>query len=124
MFQRAGGDPEIFYLHGYWTLRPGEAWLIETDVPDCPYWNFQLNNWWMESLDHRRRTSVNKHTAQLDDGRLRIVVAERDPGVGNWIDTSGHRSGTALLRWLGADAHPIPECRVVPLDSLTGEEDR
>ncbi|KAA5834919.1 DUF1214 domain-containing protein [Saccharopolyspora hirsuta] len=128
MFQRAGGDPEIYYLHGYWTLRPDQAWVIETEVPDCPYWNFQLNNWWMESLDHRRRISVNKHTATLDGGTLTIVVADRDPGVGNWIDTCGHRSGTALLRWLGADAHPIPRCRVVDLDSLartpssTGED--
>ena len=119
MFQRAGGDPEIFYLHGYWTLRPGEAWVVETDVPDCPYWNFQLDNWWMESLDHRRRITVNKHTAVLDaDGRLTIVVAPRDPGVGNWIDTCGHNSGTALLRWLGASEHPIPKCRVVPLEEL------
>ncbi|MDX8031941.1 DUF1214 domain-containing protein [Lentzea sp. BCCO 10_0856] len=119
MFQRAGGDPEIFYLHGYWTLRPGEAWVIETEVPDCPYWNFQLDNWWMESLDHRRKITVNKHTAVLDaDGRLTIVVAERDPGVGNWIDTCGHSSGTALLRWLGAADHPIPKCRVVTLEEI------
>ncbi|OLF15525.1 DUF1214 domain-containing protein [Actinophytocola xanthii] len=114
MFQRAGGDPEIFYLHGYWTLEPGEAWVIETDVPDCPYWNFQLDNWWMESLDHARRITVNKHTATLDDdGRLTIVVAATDPGWGNWIDTCGHTSGTALLRWLGATNHPVPRCRVV-----------
>jgi hypothetical protein len=119
MFQRAGGDPEIFYLHGYWSLRPGEAWVIETDVPDCPYWNFQLDNWWMESLDHHRRITVNKHTAVLDaDGRLTIVVAASDPGAGNWIDTCGHSSGTALLRWLGASAHPIPKCRVVTLEEL------
>ncbi|WP_053732714.1 DUF1214 domain-containing protein [Nocardia sp. NRRL S-836] len=119
MFQRAGGDPEIFYLHGYWELRPGQAWVVETDVPDCPYWNFQLGNWWMESLDHRRRITVNRHTAVLDhDGRLTIVVAERDPGVGNWIDTCGHSSGTALLRWLGATEHPIPKCRVVALEEL------
>jgi hypothetical protein len=119
MFQRAGGDPEIFYLHGYWTLKPGEAWVIETDVPDCPYWNFQLDNWWMESLDHHRKITVNKHTASLDaDGRLTIVVAERDPGAGNWIDTCGHSSGTALLRWLGATEHPIPKCRVVSLEDL------
>jgi hypothetical protein len=115
MFQRAGGDPEIFYLHGYWTLAPGQAWVIETDVPDCPYWNFQLSNWWMESLDAARKVTVNKHTATLDDGRLTIVVAPRDPGWGNWIDTCGHTSGTALLRWLGADDHPIPECRVIDL---------
>ncbi len=113
MFQRAGGDPEIFYLHGYWTLEPGEAWVIETAVPDCPYWNFQLDNWWMESLDHGRRITVNKHTARTDDGRLTIVAAERDPGWGNWIDTAGHSSGTALLRWLGATEHPIPSCRVI-----------
>ncbi len=119
MFQRAGGDPEIFYLHGYWSLRPGEAWVIETDVPDCPYWNFQLDNWWMESLDHRRRVTVNKHTAQLGpDGRLTIVVAATDPGSGNWIDTCGHSSGTALLRWLGASVHPIPKCRVVSVEEM------
>ena len=113
MFQRAGGDPEIFYLHGYWKLEPGQAWVIETEVPDCPYWNFQLDNWWMESLDHERRITVNKHTATLDGDRLTIVVAERDPGWGNWIDTCGHTSGTALLRWLGAATHPIPTCRVI-----------
>lgn len=117
MFQRAGGDPEIFYLHGYWRLEPGQAWVIETDVPDCPYWNFQLDNWWMESLDHDRRVTVNKHTATLTDGRLTIVVAPRDPGWGNWIDTCGHTSGTALLRWLGATDHPIPECRVIDLET-------
>jgi hypothetical protein len=119
MFQRAGGDREIFYLHGYWTLRPGEAWVIETDVPHCPYWNFQLDNWWMESLDHDRRITLNKHTAELDsDGRLTLVVAAQDPGVANWIDTCGHQCGTALLRWLGATDHPVPTCRVVRLDEL------
>jgi len=121
MFQRAGGDPEIFYLHGYWRLEPDEAWVIETDVPDCPYWNFQLNNWWMESLDHARRITINKHTATLDAGRLTIVVSASDPGVGNWVDTSGHTNGTALLRWLGAEHHPLPRCRVVPLHSLAKE---
>jgi len=114
MFQRAGGDPRIHYLHGYWRLGPGEAWVVETDVPDCPYWNFQLDNWWMESLDHDRRITVNKHTATLDpNGRLTIVVAPTDPGWGNWIDTCGHTSGTALLRWLGATDHPTPRCRVI-----------
>jgi hypothetical protein len=117
MFQRAGGDPEIFYLHGYWTLEPGQAWVIETAVPDCPYWNFQLDNWWMESLDHERRITVNKHTATLEHDQLTIVVAERDPGWGNWIDTCGHTSGTALLRWLGATTHPIPRCRVIDLEA-------
>ncbi len=115
MFQKAGGDPEIYYLHGYWALEPGQAWVIETEVPDAPYWNFQLSNWWMESLDWERRITVNKHTAVQGDGRLTLVVAAKDPGYGNWIDTSGHTSGTALLRWVGASSHPLPTCRVVEL---------
>jgi hypothetical protein len=116
-FQKAGGDPEIFYLHGYWELQPGQAWVIETEVPsDAPYWNFQLSNWWMESLDWDKRITVNKHTARLDeDGRLTLVVADKDPGWGNWIDTTGHTSGTALLRWVGTDHHPLPTCKVVSL---------
>ncbi len=117
MYQKAGGDPDIFYLHGYWTLEPGQAWVIETDVPDCPYWNFQLDNWWMESLDHDRKMTINKHTATLDGDKLTIVVADRDPGWGNWIDTCGHSTGTALLRWLGATDHPVPNCRTIDLET-------
>lgn len=117
-FQRGGGDPNIFYLHAYWTLADDEAWVIESDVPNCRFWNFQLDNWWMESLDYRNVDNVwtNKRKAKLEtNGKVKIVVAARDPGYGNWIDTTGHSNGTALLRWVGADSHPIPKCRVVKL---------
>ncbi len=116
MFQKAGGDPEIFYLHGYFDLAPGQAWIIETRIPEAPYWNFQVDNWWMESMDWDKQVTVNKHTATLnDDGTLTLVVADKDPGFGNWIDTTGHRTGTALLRWVGAVDHPFPTCKVVDL---------
>ena len=120
MFQRAGGDPEIFYLHGYFDLQPDEAWVIETRVPEAPYWNFQLDNWWMESMDWNKRITVNKHTAKLnDDGTLTLVVAAAPPtwlpATGNWIDTTGHSTGTALLRWVGTDDHPLPTTKVVTL---------
>ncbi len=122
IFQNVGGDPNIHYLHGYWRLQPGEAWLIETEVPECRFWNFVLQNWWMESADYTfiPHAWLTKHRARIgDDGVLRIVVAPSDPGGPyNWIDTTGHTSGTALLRWISAKYHPIPRCRVVPLDSL------
>jgi hypothetical protein len=120
MFWRAGGDPKIHYMHGYYDIAPDEAWVIEVTPPDCPYWNFQLDNWWMESLDYRfLPVSVNKHTARLgSDGRLTLVVAREDCGVGNWIDTAGHRTGTALLRWVDAAVHPVPRCRVEKLSVL------
>lgn len=115
-FQRAGGDPNIYYLHGYWELKEDEAWVIRTQVPECQFWNFQLDNWWMESLDYRTRPNVwvNMKTAKLEaDGSLLLVVAARDPGYGNWIDTAGHDKGTALLRWVGTSSHPHPTAEVV-----------
>ena len=111
----AHGDPNICYYHGYWELEEGEALVIETTPPKCDYWNFQLNNYWMESLDYRYHAiDVNHHGARVeDDGRVVIVIAKEDPQHGNWIDPAGHRRGTMCLRWIRADHHPKPECRVV-----------
>jgi len=116
----AHGDPNICYYHGYWELDEGEALWIATTPPECDYWNFQLNNYWMESLDYRYHTiDVNHHGARYEaDGSIQIVVAAEDPGMGNWIDTAGHQRGTMCLRWIRADEHPKPECRVVQASEL------
>ena len=113
----AHGDPNIFFYMGYWRLAADEALLIEATPPDCEYWNFQLNNYWMESLDYRyHQIHFNKHTTRYaEDGSFRLVVAHRDPGSPNWVDTAGHSCGTMGLRWVKADAHPQPRCKVVRL---------
>jgi hypothetical protein len=116
----AGGVPHIAYYHGYWRLQPDEALVIEVEPPVCDYWNFQLNNHWMESLDYRYYTiSINRHSAKLrSDGSVCVVVAPRDPGVSNWIDTAGHSEGTMCWRWVRAKDHPQPTTRVVKLEDL------
>jgi len=116
----AHGDPNICYFHGYWEIAADEALLFEVTPPSCDYWNFQLDNYWMESLDYRyHRIDLNHHGAHvLEDGRVQIVVAEQDPGVPNWIEAAGHVRGTMCLRWIRADHHPKPECRVVKLAEL------
>ena len=116
----AHGDPNILYFHGYWELAPDQALLIDVTPPRCDYWNFQLNNHWMESLDYRYHTIALNH-AQVrlrPDGSVRLVVSQRDPGVPNWIESAGHRRGTMCLRWVGADLHPEPTTRVVKLADL------
>lgn len=120
MFQKGGGAKDIYYAHAYWRIAADEAWVIEVTPPDCYYWNFQLDNWWMESFDYRfRQVTLNKHSAKLEaDGSARIICAARDPGVGNWIDTCSHREGTALLRWAGAKVHPLPIARIVKLEDV------
>jgi hypothetical protein len=116
----AHGDPNICYFHGYWVLASDEALVVDATPPVCDYWNFQLNNHWMESLDYRyHRIDVNHRSARYeDDGSVRLVVAHEDPGVGNWLDTAGHSRGTMCLRWIRAAEHPRPRTRVVKLRDL------
>jgi hypothetical protein len=122
---RAGGDPKIAYYHSYWKLAADEALVIEADPPECEHWNFQLDNHWMESLDYRYfRIHINKHTAVYEpDGSVRIIVAHRDPGHPNWIQTVGHDRGTMCFRWVKADEHPQPRCRVVKQNGTGALED-
>jgi hypothetical protein len=116
--QRVGGDPNIFYYHSYWKLAPDEALVIRiARIPDCRFWNLQINNWWMESLDYRyHRIHVNKHSAKLEpDGSVKIVLASRDPKHPNWLETTSHGSGTMCLRWVGAREQVHPTTEVVKL---------
>jgi hypothetical protein len=119
--QAIGGDPNIFYFHSAWELADDEVLLIEAPViPACQTWNFQLNNWWMESLDYRHHTiHVNKHSAHYEaDGSVKVYVAHTDPGKPNWIETAGHRIGTMCWRWIGAQEHPLLNVRVVKFADL------
>ncbi len=117
---QAGGVPDIAYYHSYWKLAPDEALVIEAMPPTCEHWNFQLNNYWMESLDYRYYPiHVNKHTATYrPDGSVQVVVAAENKGFDNWIDTVGHTEGTMCWRWVRADDNPEPQTRVVKLSEL------
>jgi len=108
------GDTQMPQGH---TLQPGafelaedEALVIQFTPPaDLAYWGFSLLNRWYESLDYRYSPVHSNHLrAEADiDGKVRLVVAHRDPGVANWISTTGHRHGIMLFRW----TRPAPEIR-------------
>jgi hypothetical protein len=119
-FEDEGVDPRSCYMHGYWSVGPDEALVLETPVPECEMWSFQLNNYWMESLDYRHYPiCVNKQRARYNsDGSLTVVAAATDPGLGNFLDTAGHRCGMMTFRWTGAQSRPVPACRVEKLASL------
>jgi hypothetical protein len=114
----AGGDGNIIYYHSYWKLAEDEALVITVKPPRCDSWNFQLNNYWMESLDYRYfPVTINKATAIYNpEGAVRIIVSSFNPGLPNWIQTCGHTEGTMCWRWyrLEPGAVPVePECTVV-----------
>ena len=122
----AGGDENIIYYHSHWKLDKDEALVIEVLPPDCDTWNFQLNNYWMESLDYRYfNISINKKSAQYEkDESVKVIVAHENPGHPNWINTCDHHEGTMCWRWyrLKEGAKPVePSCRVMKINDLTSD---
>ncbi|MGH7286742.1 MAG: hypothetical protein ACREI8_01830 [Myxococcota bacterium] len=111
-------DPDIHFHAAYFELAPDEALWVEARPPHCDYWMFVLSNHWLETLDYTRHQIIlNNHSARLEpDGSVKLIVAARDPGHPNWLDTAGHARGTIGVRWVGPDvADVVPSARVVKL---------
>lgn len=116
-----GGADGIRYGGGIYMLAPDEVLLIETEVPDADYWSVMLySKPWFESLDiHNRQSALNGQEVHVDDdGTCRIVVAHRDPGLPNWLDTEGRPTGHVSWRWIWARTAPTPVATVVPYADL------
>jgi len=98
----AGGMTTNIYSGGIYELGPDEALIVELHQPVEPqYIGFHLGNLWGESLDFGNcQSSLNAFQAHRDpDNVLRYVIAHRDPGIANWVDTTGHREGYMAVRW-------------------------
>lgn len=96
-----GGLATQYSSAGHFELTHEQALVITLPVTDAPYLGFQLGSMWYISLDYiNHQTSLNGTQAQADpDGKIRIVVAEQNPGVTNWVETLGHRKGFLQFRW-------------------------
>lgn len=117
--ERAGMRGQAYGM-GNFRCEPDEAVIVELRPPRCHHWSLSLANFWWEAVEYAsRQSSLNHHQARLDeDGRLRAVIAHRDPGVPNWLDPAGNVRGTLAARFLLASEAPTPALRVVPLVQL------
>ena len=107
--ETGGGQATNIYAGGVYELDPDEALVIESRVQVQPqYIGFSLSNLWGESHDFaNHQSSLNGFQAEVDqDGALRWVIAHRDPGVPNWVDTTGHREGFMAPRWTYSETPP------------------
>jgi len=111
------------YTTAPYALRSDQALVIEGRFPDCRFANVVLWNRFLQSYDYSsRRISLNRSQTQLEsDGSFRMVMAARDPGVPNWIDTAGRPSGMVYWRFLLPEGEIVtPRAKVVSLSELAG----
>jgi hypothetical protein len=119
-----GGLSTQYSSVGHYDLDDDRAMVVTVPASDAPYQGIQLGSMWYLSLDYiNHQTSLTAHQARTDpDGVIRYVVSERDPGVANWLERTGHRRGYIQLRWqrlsraLTPDDGPTVE--IVPVDEL------
>jgi hypothetical protein len=116
-----GGVTGQHYYQGLFRLEPGQALILETELPErVRYWNVQLTDPIWQSIDWmNHQSSLNGGQARIDsDGKFRAVIALEDPGVPNWLDPGGWSEGTLMLRWTEASSGPEPRLKSVPVDEV------
>jgi hypothetical protein len=113
--RQAQPNPLVNYVNLPMELEKGESLVIEGTVPPSRYWVMQFCDRFMSAPGGRRTGWLNDGIAEVDaSGRYRIIVGPEDPGIPNWIDSTGHRRGTVLGRFVSGEAVPdTPEVQVV-----------
>jgi hypothetical protein len=99
---RAGGWG--YLLGGRFSLLDDQAIVLTIRDAGASYIGFQvLSPWFMMPSDARSRTlSLNQaQVLRNPDGTVTYVLALKDPGVANWIDTAGLHQGMYVVRWQG-----------------------
>lgn len=116
-----GGLFGQFYYETVYDLKDDEALVIETDYPDqVAYASLLLTNDVFETTDwYNNHSSLNgAQWHRNEDGKLRVVVSAKDPGVHNWLDTAGYPSGVIQGRWTDTSSTPMPTARKVPVGQV------
>ena len=110
------------YMIGSYQLEDDEALIMLVQPPKTRYWNIALESRWHETADylHRPTSMTLDEVNYSEDGSVEFIVAHKDPGHPNWLDTSGHNFGFITLRWLDAmdEDVPMPELQVINLSDL------
>ena len=98
------------YMIGSYQLEDDEALIMLVQPPKTRYWNIALESRWHETADylHRPTSMTLDEVNYNEDGSVEFIVAHKDTGHPNWLDTSGHNFGFITLRWLDAMDEDVP----------------
>ena len=110
------------YSMAPFVLGPEDALVVRGRWPRCRCANVSLWTRHMQTFDYANRC-VSRNRAQTElsaDGSFRMVLAHRDPGVPNWIDTEGRAFGMVFWRFMLPEGEiETPKAEVVPFAKVT-----
>jgi len=106
------------------SVQDDEALVFTIDLQGAGYANFQLTDPWARSLPQAEITSSlsDRQARPNADGTITFILAPRDPGYYNWLNTNGLHDGLVALR-VEKVANPDPAtivrtARLVKLSEL------
>jgi hypothetical protein len=106
-------------------LGPDDALIVRCNAAGAAFRNVTLTDAFHMSIEYWKRTSSFNMTqmAPDEDGDFTFVVAHRDPGVHNWLDTGGLVHTIFGCRWQAFDRsqkadEPWLTAELVKLDDL------
>jgi len=102
-----------------WALEPGQVLVLEFDAPSS-FWMLTNEAIFGNAMDYRYRpvSYTPSRTAVDPDGRIRLVMADADPGYHNWIDTMGYQAGVVNFRNVLDPSLPELKTTVLPRAEL------
>jgi hypothetical protein len=103
-----------------WAFAPDEALIISFDHRPGDFWMATCEANFGNSMDflYRPVSYTPSRTAVDSDGKIRLVMSARDPGVHNWIDNQGYQAGAVTFRAVEAPALPKLETQLVKFVEL------
>ncbi len=114
---------DAHYSMAPFVVGPDQALVLSGRWPNCRFANVCLWNRFQQTFDYANRSvSLNRKQTELEpDGTFRLVIAHRDPGVANWLDTEGRPFGIVFWRFMLAEGDvETPRAELVPFDSIRG----
>jgi hypothetical protein len=120
-----GGSSSMATCRGFFQLEENEGVVLEWDPAGAKSAGISALDWWLQPIEaHRIQSSLNSFAATPNaDGTITAVVAARDPGIVNWIETDGLQDVLLTCRWQNLPAKQLRKgprltSAVVDLDAL------
>ncbi len=122
----AGYFPGQYNTKCRFRLETDEALVLEFEASAARYHSVALGHpVWFNSLRPRdvQSSLSNAQSRISSDGVFRYVVSAADPGVANWLDTTGLSEGFLFVRFQGVAPGQVPKpvrTRVIRVAELRG----